>query len=94
MKERIGFIGLGIMGGPMATNLLNAGHALSVYDIRLEALEGLVERGATSCCSAAEASTDVDVVITMLPDSPDVEAAYLGPRGVLEEQHRARFWST
>lgn len=84
MKEKIGFIGCGIMGEPMATNLLNAGHALRVYDIRPEALEKLVELGATACSSAAEASAGVEVVISMLPDSPDVEAAYLGAKGVLQ----------
>lgn len=84
MKETIGFIGCGIMGEPMATNLINAGHALRVYDIRPEAMESLVGLGATACTSAAEASASVEVVISMLPDSPDVEAAYLGPKGVLE----------
>lgn len=82
MKERIGFIGLGIMGKPMATNLLNAGYSLSVYDIRLEPVEEVVTLGAEKCSSIAEASTDVDVVITMLPDSPDVEDVYLGQDGV------------
>ncbi|NIM93763.1 MAG: NAD-binding protein [Anaerolineales bacterium] len=83
MTEKIGFIGLGIMGEPMATNLLNAGYSLSVYDIRSEAISALVDLGATGCDSAAQASADVDVVITMLPDSPDVEIAYLGSEGVL-----------
>jgi 2-hydroxy-3-oxopropionate reductase len=84
VKEKIGFIGCGIMGEPMAANLIHAGHALRVYDIRPEAIEQLVERGATACNSAAEASMGVELVISMLPDSPDVEAAYLGSKGVLE----------
>lgn len=84
MKEKIGFIGLGIMGEPMATNLINAGHELQVYDIRPEVLDSVVKMGAKVCGSAAEASAEVDVVISMLPDSPDVEAAYLGWKGILE----------
>lgn len=84
MKEKIGFIGLGIMGEPMATNLHHAGYPLFVYDIRSEAMKNLVALGATGCESAAEASAAVDVVITMLPDSPDVEEVYLGEGGVLE----------
>lgn len=84
MKEKIGFIGTGIMGEPMATNLFNAGYLLQVYDIRPEAMKNLINLGATKCESAAQASVDANVVITMLPDSPDVEVAYLGPVGVLE----------
>jgi 2-hydroxy-3-oxopropionate reductase len=83
VKEKIGFIGLGIMGRPMATNLLNAGFSLSVYDIRPEPVEEVVTLGAEKCSSSSEASTDVDVVITMLPDSPDVEDVYFGNDGVL-----------
>jgi 2-hydroxy-3-oxopropionate reductase len=82
--KNIGFIGLGLMGEPMSTNLLHAGYALSVYDIRPEAMRTLVDLGARGCDSGAQASAEVDVVITMLPDSPDVEIAYLGPEGVLE----------
>jgi 2-hydroxy-3-oxopropionate reductase len=83
VNEGIGFIGLGIMGKPMATNLLNAGYCLSVYDIRSEAVEEVIALGAEKCSSSSEASKDVDVVITMLPDSPDVEDVYLGNEGVL-----------
>lgn len=83
MKETIGFIGLGIMGKPMATNLLNAGYVLKVYDIRPEPVEEIAALGAEKCQSSAQASSDVDVVITMLPDSPDVEKAYLEREGVL-----------
>ncbi len=83
MKERIGFIGLGIMGSPMAVNLCKAGYELDVYDVRPEAIDAAVQTGASACRSAAEASADAEVVISMLPDSPDVETAYLGPDGVL-----------
>jgi 2-hydroxy-3-oxopropionate reductase len=84
MKEKIGFIGLGIMGGPMATNLINAGYKIKVFDIRAEAVNSIINLGAEESSSAAHASSGVDVVITMLPDSPDVELVYLGPKGVLE----------
>lgn len=84
MKETIGFIGLGIMGEPMATNLLNAGYLLVVHDIRSEPVRKLVSLGATDGSSPKETSSQSDVVITMLPDSPDVEAVYLGANGVFE----------
>jgi 2-hydroxy-3-oxopropionate reductase len=80
----VGFVGLGIMGRPMAKNLLKAGHALRVFDIRPEAVADVVAAGATAAVSAADAARGVEVTITMLPDGPDVEAAVLGPGGVLE----------
>jgi 2-hydroxy-3-oxopropionate reductase len=83
VKEKIGFIGLGIMGEPMASNLLNAGYELKVFDIRPEAIRSMVNKGAIKSSSVAQASTDIDIVITMLPDSPDVEAVYLEDEGVL-----------
>lgn len=83
MEGRIGFIGLGIMGRPMAANLLKAGYSLAVYDIRPEPVSDLVELGAVGCKSVEQVSADVSVLITMLPDSPDVELVYLGKQGVL-----------
>lgn len=83
MNEKIGFIGLGIMGDPMATNLLNAGYMLFVYDIRQEAVKKLVGLGATACSSILQLCSEVDLVVTMLPDSPDVEEVYLGSQGIL-----------
>jgi 3-hydroxyisobutyrate dehydrogenase len=68
----------------MVTNLMKAGHPVEVYDVRPEALEAATGRGASAAGSAAEAAGRAEVVITMLPNSPDVEAAYLGPKGVLE----------
>jgi 2-hydroxy-3-oxopropionate reductase len=82
-KETIGFIGLGIMGTPMSTHLLNAGHGLVVYDIVPEAVEQLVERGAQRGHSGKDVAAQVDVVISMVPDSPDVEKVYLAADGVL-----------
>ncbi len=74
---RIGFVGLGVMGTPMAANLIAEGHDLFLYRGR----EGL---GGTHCSSAAEAAAEAEVVILMLPDTPDVENALFGPEGVAE----------
>ena len=80
----IGFIGLGIMGKPMAKNLLKAGYPLTVYDIVPEKVEEVVEAGADAGSSNKEVAEKSEVVITMLPNSPDVEEAVLGTNGVLE----------
>jgi 2-hydroxy-3-oxopropionate reductase len=82
--ERVGFVGVGIMGKPMATNLLAAGYPLTVFDLNLAAVDELVAQGATAAASAREAAAAGDVVITMLPESPHVEAAVLGRGGVAE----------
>ena len=79
----IGFIGLGNMGGPMARNLLKAGHALTVYDVAQAAVAGLREAGARAAASAGEAAAAADIVITMLPAGPQVRAVYLEAGGVL-----------
>ena len=79
----IGFIGLGIMGGPMAANLLRAGHTVLGYDLGQARVEELVRSGGRAAADVADAAT-ADVIITMLPDSPDVEAVALGEGGVLE----------
>jgi len=76
----MGFIGLGIMGGPMAANLVKAGHAVVGYNRRPEPIERLVAAGGAS--NVAEAVAGADVVITMLPDSPDVQTVALGEDGV------------
>lgn len=81
---QIGFVGIGNMGLPMATNLIKAGYPVEAYDVRREAVEAVVARGATPGGSAAAVAGRVEVLITMLPNSPDVEVAYLGPKGVLE----------
>ena len=82
--RKIGFIGLGIMGRPMALNLLKTGHSLAVYDTVPEKMKVLAGAGARAASSSREAAAGNDVVITMLPNSPDVEQAVLGPGGVLE----------
>ena len=84
MAEQIGFVGLGIMGKPMARNLMQAGYALTVYDIVGEPVEELATEGATPAASSAEVAATTDKIITMLPDSADSERAILGPHGVLE----------
>ncbi len=84
MPEHIGFIGLGIMGKPMAKNLLKAGYSLTVYDIVGEPVEELVTEGATGASSNKEVAESVNTIITMVPDSADSEAAILGGNGVLE----------
>jgi 2-hydroxy-3-oxopropionate reductase len=80
----IGFIGLGVMGKPMATNLLKAGHHLVVYDIVKEKVDDLVRAGAEPAASCRDAAGRGDLIILMLPDSPEVEAVMLGEKGVLE----------
>jgi 2-hydroxy-3-oxopropionate reductase len=81
---QIGFIGLGIMGKPMSRNLLNAGYSLAVYDVVPAPLEELVKAGAARGTNCAHTAAQSEIMITMLPDGPEVEAAVLGPGGVLE----------
>ncbi|MGI4944142.1 MAG: 2-hydroxy-3-oxopropionate reductase [Janthinobacterium lividum] len=81
--SNIGFIGLGIMGRPMAGHLLTGGHTMFVHDIAPVA-QAILDAGATSCTSAAEVARRADIIITMVPDTPDVEAALFGPGGVAE----------
>lgn len=81
---KIGFIGLGIMGKPMAGHLLKAGNSLFVYDIVPQAVQALVENGATACKSAKEVASKTDIIILMLPDTADVELVLFGKEGVAE----------
>ena len=81
--KKIGFIGLGIMGKPMVRNLLKAGYTPIVFNRSQSAIDELVSEGATAATSAKEVTEKSDVVITMLPDTPDVEAVVLGENGVL-----------
>ena len=80
----IGFIGLGIMGKPMAKNLLKAGHTLVVYDVVAAPVKELVEAGATAGTSPKDVASRNDLIITMLPNSPHVKKAVLGEGGVIE----------
>ncbi len=82
--KKIGFIGLGIMGKPMARNLLKAGYSLTVYDIVPDKAEEVVEAGAKAGSSSKDVAEKSEIVITMLPNSPEVKEAVLGKNGVLE----------
>ncbi|WP_068716713.1 2-hydroxy-3-oxopropionate reductase [Vibrio tritonius] len=81
---KIAFIGLGIMGKPMAKNLLKAGHELTVFDNNADAINELVEAGATGSESSKDAAKGNEVIVTMLPNSPHVKAALLGEGGAVE----------
>ena len=81
---RVGFIGLGIMGKPMARNLIKAGHNLVVHDVAPQAFADMAASGAAQGASAREVAARSEVTITMVPDGPEVEAAILGPSGALE----------
>jgi 2-hydroxy-3-oxopropionate reductase len=82
--KKIGFIGLGIMGKPMAKNLLKAGYPLTVYDIVPEKVEEVVETGAKAGSSNKDVAEQSELIITMLPNSPEVKVAVLGENGVLQ----------
>lgn len=85
---RIGFIGLGIMGKPMAKNVLKGGHELVVNDHHRENEEKLAALGARVASTAREVAAQSDLVITMLPNSPQVEEVALGPNGILTGAHK------
>ncbi len=80
---KIGFFGVGHMGGPMAANLVKAGHEVTVFDLVPELLQAAVNDGASAASSAAEAVRDADVVVSMLPSAAAVRGLYLGDDGVL-----------
>ena len=84
MASKIGFVGLGIMGKPMAKNLLKASHSLVVYDIMPAGMDEVVAAGADKGSSPRDVASRTDLVITMVPDGPEVEQAVLGSNGVLE----------
>src|SRR4029079_14048858 len=80
--ETVGFIGLGVMGRPMARNLLKKGFSLVVHNRSTPAVDDLVSAGATRAASAADVARQTKRIITMLPDGPDVESVLAGPDGV------------
>ena len=84
MADTVGFIGLGIMGKPMAKNLIEAGHELVVYNRTPKKAEELAGAGAVVAASPREVAEHSDVVVTMLPDSPQVEEVLVGEEGVFE----------
>jgi 2-hydroxy-3-oxopropionate reductase len=81
--SKIGFVGLGIMGTPMAENLIRAGHEVFLYSLP-SIPEALVEAGGKACASGREAAQKGDVIIIMVPDTPDVAAALFDPDGIAE----------
>jgi 2-hydroxy-3-oxopropionate reductase len=81
--SKIGFVGLGIMGKPMAANLMKGGHTLYLYS-RSGVASELTAAGGVACGSAKEVAQKAEVIITMVPDTPDVEKALFGPAGVAE----------
>ena len=87
MASRIGFVGLGIMGRPMALNLRQAGHELWVYARRTESMKPLGEAGARTCVSAQDVAANADITFVCVADTPDVEQVILGDKGVV---HGAR----
>ncbi len=84
MSERIGFIGLGVMGRPMAENLIRAGFRLTIQSRTRARAEDVAKLGAKIVENAAAVAAESDVVISMVPDTSDVELVYFGPGGVLE----------
>src|SRR5438445_314180 len=92
-EMRVGFIGLGTMGRPMAENVAAAGHELTVNDVRPVAGEPLVARGARWASSPAEAARGAEVVLTSLPGPREVEAVVLGPDGVLAGAGRGTIYA-
>ena len=88
MAQVIGFIGLGIMGRPMARNLLKAGHTLVVHSRSQGPVDEIVKAGAKAASSPKDVAAQCDVLITMLPNSPDVEQVALGSGGIIEGARR------
>ncbi len=83
-KLRVGYIGLGLMGKPMARNIFKAGFPLVVHNRSRAAVDELVAEGAVAATSPRQVAAQVDVIFTNLPDSPDVEQVALGPEGIIE----------
>ena len=91
-KPKIGFIGIGIMGFPMACNLLKAGYPLIAYNTSEPSLINVVKEGAERGMSCAQVANNCDIIITMLPNSPDVQKAVLGEGGILEGVNKGQIY--
>ena len=83
MAENIGFVGLGIMGKPMARNLMKAGYQVTVFDLFPDPVDELVAEGATKGTSGADVASKSSITFTMVQNSPQSEAAILGENGIL-----------
>lgn len=90
MSSNIGFIGPGIMGAPMALNLIKAGHHVWVYARRPEAAQALVAAGATLCSSPAQVAQHSDVIFSIVSDTPDVESVVFGEHGIASQARRGK----
>jgi 2-hydroxy-3-oxopropionate reductase len=90
--QTIGYIGLGIMGKSIARNIHKAGYPLVVYNRSRASIDELVAEGAKAASTPQEVATQVDVVFTCVPDSPDVEKVVLGPHGIIEGAHPGLIW--
>lgn len=88
MNKRIGIIGVGIMGEPMAKNLIDAGYEVTAYDVNREAVDRVAAYGGESASSPMEAAASKDLVVTMLPDDRIVQEAILGKNGAMEGMSR------
>lgn len=84
MATTVGFIGLGNMGNPMATNVLKGGYAVTVFDKSAKAMESVVAAGATAAASARQVAESAEILLSCLPGSPEVEGLYLGAEALLE----------
>ncbi|XP_049833028.1 3-hydroxyisobutyrate dehydrogenase, mitochondrial isoform X1 [Schistocerca gregaria] len=89
--NKIGFIGLGNMGGPMARNLLKKGKKLSVFDVQPEVVNTIAQEGATACSCPEEVAAQSDCIVTMLPHSASVRDTYTGERGIFKSVSRDTF---
>ena len=84
MAGKIGFVGLGIMGKPMARNLMKAGYELSVYDLFPGPVDELVAEGASAAASPADAASNTEITVVMVQDGPQSEVACLGENGIAQ----------
>src|SRR5215467_7338740 len=92
MQPRVGFIGLGIMGKPMAKNLIRAGFPVVVHNRSRASVDELTKLGAIASNSPRDVASQVDTIITMLPNSPDVELVALGANGLKEGMKRGQLF--
>jgi 2-hydroxy-3-oxopropionate reductase len=92
VPRRVAVIGLGIMGLPMAVNLVKAGHTVTGFNRSQGKIDQLVSAGGTGAPGTDQAVKDADIIITMLPDSPDVEAVVSGPDGVFANAQKGAYW--
>ena len=87
-KPNLGWIGVGKMGTPMSTHLLKAGYQLAVYDVVPSAMSALTEQGATAANSPAEVTDQADIIISMIPDDPALEAVTIGSQGIFQSERQ------